>query len=193
MDTPEFKPWPSISRLNREVILTEKLDGTSGVIYISDDNKEIAAGSRTRWLTPTDDNFGFCKWVHVHKADLLSLGPGYHYGEWWGQGIQRGYGLTEKRFSLFNVSRWADEPGLIYKGKDADKKPGCCYTVPVLGILTGFHSELIDLALEKLKEQGSVAAPSYPNPEGLIVFHTASQHLYKYTLNGDGHKTSKKM
>ncbi len=61
-------------------------------------------GSRTRWITAQDDNHGFARWVEGNKQELLKLGAGRHFGEWWGSGIQRGYGLQkgEKRFSLFN-------------------------------------------------------------------------------------------
>jgi hypothetical protein len=55
-----------------------------------------------------------------HRDDLLTLGPGRHFGEWWGAGIQRRYGLTEKRFSLFNVTRWGEA------------RPACCHVVPTL-------------------------------------------------------------
>jgi hypothetical protein len=78
--------------------------------------------SRSRWITPDDDNFGFAAWVEANRDELLTLGPGRHFGEWWGSGIQRGYGLPkgEKRFSLFNVSRWGES------------RPACCHVVPVL-------------------------------------------------------------
>lgn len=49
--------------------------------------------SRTRWITPEDDNYGFAKWANENKEELLKLGIGQHFGEWWGSGIQRGYNL----------------------------------------------------------------------------------------------------
>ena len=118
-----FKPWPKILRLEkkRPPVFTEKIDGTNACIVIAYKNPDentiafkdvdriitsIWAQSRTRLITPKNDNYGFAKWVEANWEDLLSLGEGYHYGEWWGQGIQRGYGLTEKRFSLFNTRRW---------------------------------------------------------------------------------------
>jgi hypothetical protein len=87
------------------MIVTEKLDGTNAQVHITDDGR-IFAGSRNRWITPDADNFGFARWVAEHEEELRALGPGSHYGEWWGSGIQRRYGLDEKRFSLFNVGRW---------------------------------------------------------------------------------------
>lgn len=103
----DFKPFPKIARLSREAIITEKLDGTNAQVFIGEDG-EMLFGSRSRWITPEDDNFGFARWATGNREDLLKLGPGQHFGEWWGAGIQRRYGLTEKRFSLFNVSRWSD-------------------------------------------------------------------------------------
>ena len=37
MELPEFKPWPKIARLNRTVIVTEKIDGTNGIIHVAED------------------------------------------------------------------------------------------------------------------------------------------------------------
>lgn len=173
----EFVAWPKIARLSREVIVTEKLDGTNAQIIISDDGTQIAAASRTRLITPEDDNFGFAGWVERNKEALLQLGPGRHYGEWWGSGIQRGYGLKEKRFSLFNVTRWADV-----------SIDGPFSVVPVL-YKGPFNTEWIDDCLKSLEVDGSVAAPGFMKPEGIVIFHTASHHLYKKTLDkNDGHK-----
>ena len=33
---PEFVPFPKIPRLYKECVITEKIDGTNGVIYITD-------------------------------------------------------------------------------------------------------------------------------------------------------------
>jgi len=83
-----------------------------GMVELDDDVLFIVgAQSRNRLITPEDDNFGFARWVRDNKQALaLHLGEGIHYGEWWGSGIQRGYGLEKgtKRFSLFNVKRYAD-------------------------------------------------------------------------------------
>jgi len=63
-DLPEFRGFSKISRLSREIIITEKIDGTNGVIYI-DESNNIFAGSRNRWLWGSiqdeihNDNYGF--------------------------------------------------------------------------------------------------------------------------------------
>ena len=71
-----FQSFAKIARLNRECIATEKIDGTNGCIYIPDDaGAPMLVGSRSRWITPTDDNFGFARWAYEHEAELRALGP----------------------------------------------------------------------------------------------------------------------
>lgn len=173
----EFQGFPKMSRLSRDVIVTEKIDGTNAQIFISepDDNGNMImmAGSRTRWITPDNDNAGFARWCRDNAQELMRLGPGRHFGEWWGQGIQRGYGLKEKRFSLFNVARWTDEV-----------RPQCCHVVPILwqGI---FDTNHIDACLELLLKTGSLAADGFMQPEGICIFHTAGNISFKKTLVKD--------
>lgn len=187
----EFQEFQKIARLNREVIVTEKIDGTNGQVHIRpaegsqlqhgfDTQVEVLgvphylrAGSRNRWVphVGSDDNSGFGRWVYQHAHELAQLGPGAHFGEWWGQGIQRKYGLTEKRWSLFNTFRWAES------------RPACCHIVPVL--TTGIGFGLVDDALRMLREHGSFAAPGFMNPEGVVMFHAQSRSLFKVTLERD--------
>ena len=183
----EFREFASIARLCRQMVVTEKIDGTNAQVHITDDGR-IFAGSRNRWITPEADNFGFARWVQQYGEDLRQLGPGSHYGEWWGSGIQRGYGLPqgEKRFSLFNVARWADD-------RDRDKyptdRPSCCHVVPIL-TRDVFDTGRVDEILVGLQSYGSHAAPGFLKPEGVVVFHIASGQLFKKTLDkNDGHKS----
>lgn len=197
MSTPDiaFTEFPKIARLSREAIVTEKIDGTNGQIFIGPEG-EFLVGSRTRWITPDQDNHGFARWAYEHRDELVAgLGVGRHYGEFWGSGIQRGYGLPkgEKRFSLFNVTRWceaADEPLVIpsldprAEVKYQQKAPACCHIVPVLW-RGEFNTVPVIHQLEKLRCHGSVAAPGFMNPEGVVVFHTAGNFGFKKTLTKD--------
>lgn len=171
--TPDFKPFNKISRLTREIVITEKIDGTNACICITEDG-EFLTGSRTRWITPQNDNAGFSRWAHDNKDELMKLGVGFHFGEWWGQGIQRGYGITGKKFSLFNVHLWGD----------ALTRPICCDVVPVLA-RGMFDTNLINETLKTLEIGGSVASAGFMNPEGIVVFHTASGNLFKKTIKND--------
>lgn len=168
-----FFEFPKMARYSREVIVTEKIDGTNAQILITEAG-EFFTGSRTRWITPENDNFGFSRWAHDHKNELMALGVGRHFGEWWGSGIQRGYGLPkgEKRFSLFNVSRWE---------KDC---PACCGVVPILW--RGDFGDLnVSAVMGSLKKTGSIAAHGFMNPEGIVIFHTKGNFGLKKTFEKD--------
>ncbi len=168
----DFQDFPKMARWSRDVIITEKMDGTNAQVFIGDDG-EFKTGSRTRWITPEDDNYGFARWAQGNKEELMKLGPGRHFGEWWGQGIQRNYSMTEKRFSLFNVSRWTPE-----------SLPTCCHAVPTL-YQGPMHPGLMEKYIRQLAEQGSAAAPGFMNPEGVVLFHVAAGVGFKKTVHKD--------
>lgn len=198
----EFKAWPKTPRLFRDIVITEKIDGTNACVVIDegpsvqttsgaapehaisavgrDDGLYfVAAQSRNRMITPDKDNAGFASWVERNAGGLVEiLGPGYHYGEWWGSGIQRNYGMNHKRFSLFNTHRWADVE---------------LSDVPGLGVVPKLYQGPMDegsieWSLEYLERYGSKAAPGFKSPEGIVVYHNASKQVFKVTLDNDGHK-----
>lgn len=169
-----FAAFPKIPRLSRRCLITEKIDGTNASILINEDDT-IQVGSRNQWITPENDNAGFARWVKVHETELRKLGYGHHFGEWWGSGIQRSYGLEkgERRFSLFNSTRWTD-----------DVRPPICSVVPILydGLFT---TDAAEQAITKLREGGSLAAPGFMRPEGIIIYHVAGNLMFKKTLDKD--------
>jgi hypothetical protein len=161
-----FEGFPKIARLFRDCVITEKLDGTNAQVIVTEDGT-VAAGSRNRLIAPgkATDNMDFAAWVEEHKDELLRLGPGRHYGEWWGRGIQRGYGMTERVFSLFNSTRWALS--------ERERPPACCRVVPV--IYSGrFSTLVVDNAIDRLWREGSLASPGFMKPEGVVVWHEGS-------------------
>ena len=214
----DFQKFDKIPRLSRDIVISEKIDGTNAQIficneqpliqyfhlnglssssskdmqefidkyslysYINNPNTEdsqnvyMFAGSRKKWLdiSSKGDNFCFAKWVQANAEELIKLGEGRHYGEWYGKGIQRNYGLDEKQFTLFNVKKW----------EDSEVRPKCCDVVPVLyrGM---FDTEMIGNTLMTLKENGSKIAPGFMNPEGIVIYHTASGRLFKKTILDD--------
>ena len=168
----QFEEFPKISRLFREVSITEKIDGTNAQIIVQADGA-VQAASRSRLVTPEDDNYGFAKWVKANEDELRQgLGEGRHFGEWWGSGIQRNYSQTTKRFSLFNTHKWTEV------------RPACCDVVPI--IWAGIYSpSCVHDALKVLRNEGSKAAPGFMKPEGIIIWHTAAQTYFKVTLEKD--------
>lgn len=175
---PEFVPYGKTARLFRDIIITEKIDGVNGLIKI--ENGEIYAGSRKQWLTARDHNWGFHTWVMQNKESLIrDLGEGEHHGEWYGQKIGRRYDLDHKRFALFNTVKWGK---VTFETENLGIS-----AVLYQGI---FDQNKINLAIDKLRSGGSVVAPGFMKPEGICVFHTHSNTVFKVTLENDRlHKT----
>ena len=174
----EFKDFPKIARLSRDCIVTEKIDGSNSQIMISEGG-EILAGSRSRWITPKEDNFGFAAWVEEHREDLLKMGPGRHFGEWYGSGIQRGYNLKQRRLALFNVKRWETD------------RPAGCDIVPVLA--EGMFDELnYKQIMADLLKTGSRISPGFMKPEGIVIWHVAGNFGLKKTFEKDAEWKGKK-
>jgi len=183
-------------------VISEKIDGTNGQILIElyDEVQgepplvcvekdavtyNVWAGSRNRWIYTgkNKDNHGFAQWVMTWAPYLVEiLGVGRHFGEWWGQGIQRGYGLTEKRFSLFNTDKWRQP--LQLRALQDQVIPDGLATVPVLYEGT-FHTREVEDQLFRLRTFGSQAASGYTRPEGVVVYHVASGEYFKATIEND--------
>ena len=217
----EFQKFNKIPRLSRDIVITEKIDGTNAQIFIctlSDIHNSFAgdyqnqdeytnefivkyclsnyavngfymfAGSRSRWLDTSSkgDNYGFAKWVQANAEELLKLGEGRFYGEWYGKGIQRNYGLDEKRFVLFNVKKWVDKYDSIRKLENDKQQfaPNCCRVVPIL-YQGEFNTFIINNVLEDLDIYGSSIVPGFIHPEGIIIYHKASGQLFKKTICND--------
>ena len=119
---------------------------------------DLMTGSRTRWIAPGDDNYGFAAHVYANKQAFIDLlGEGRHDGEWAGLGINSGEGLKEKVFVLFDWYRYVDKPlppntvvvPILYKGK------------------VDFNQ--VQLAMDDLKTNGSKLCPGFMRPEGVVV------------------------
>lgn len=167
--TPEFEHFPKIPRARKlHMFITEKIDGTNAQILISPDpSVPILAGSRNRWIFPnadgkTTDNYDFASFVAANESALRRLGPGRHYGEWYGAGIgPRKYGLTSRRFALFDALRWT--PERLPEGLPAEVG-----VVPIL-YNGAVDNDMPDRMMASLKLEGSRAVPGYMNPEGIVV------------------------
>lgn len=202
--TTEFAPWPKTPRLFRDIVITEKIDGTNAAIrvrpvssvnylahqewpaHVGTQMYGVVAQSRTRLITPENDNYGFAAWVRAHRDELAHiLGPGLHFGEWWGQGIQRRYGMETKRFSVFNTDRWRKNDGAdTSKALRADQSSIVDQIDAVPVLYHGPFSESMILGvLAQLRDGGSFAAPGFMNPEGICVYHSQTRSVFKVTLD----------
>lgn len=174
----DFKPFGKIPRWDgaQHIVITEKIDGTNAQIWINDDCNELKCGSRSRWITPDDDNYGFASWAERNKDALFQLGKGTHFGEWWGLGIQRSYNLKRKQFSLFNSLRWNTD-----EQRERLRSIPDVSVVPVL-YQGPFNESAIEETLANLGKNGSVASPGFQNPEGIVICMTVSRSLFKKTF-----------
>jgi len=173
----DFKAFHKILHISKMYMsITQKIHGSNAQILIKKipdelmeiekkkfpnhklSGHEVFVGSRTRWLTREDDNYGFCNWVGQNLEELIEkLGEGRHYGEWAGPGINCGEGLSEKTFCLFNWRQFGDKV-----------LPANVTTVPVL--YTGKLSlNKINEVMAVLKESGSRLVPGYMKPEGIVI------------------------
>lgn len=174
MSLPEFQAFKSIERFKGiGVIITEKIHGTNAQVYIQEDG-QVFAGSRNRWLSVADDNYGFANWVEQNKSAICELlGPGRHFGEWYGAGVNSGYNLKTKRFALFNTGRFSNKP--LPEGVDV---------VPVL--YAGKWTEtIVEETMAKLKESGSVLVPGFTRPEGVVIFFPQLQTFAKSVFDAE--------
>lgn len=189
----EFKKWESTPRWHKGLTITEKIDGTNACIIIY--NGQVKAQSRKRLITPDDDNMGFAKWVYENAGALTdTLGYGYHYGEWFGPGIQKNpLGVESKRFALFHATKYTEA-----NGYELNKVDGL-ETVPLL-----FHGQAsawtIPSALQGLETYGTKVQGAArrevinafdekvwvnAKAEGIIVWHKETQQKYKILLEDD--------
>lgn len=178
----EFMSFPKLYRF-KDVIAMEKLDGTNGQLLIEGD--EFKVGSRTRWITPENDNFGFARWAYANREELtVLLGEGRHYGEWFGMGIQRNYGMNHRAFALFNTTRWAEPFETMLP----------LTIVPVL-YEGPFDTQAFEQVMLDLKVSGSRISPGFMSPEGIVVYDpqsgTGFKKTFEYECRGKGGKRDK--
>lgn len=218
----QFRKWSSTPRWHKGLRVYEKIDGTNGCVIVQrvgltdlgmvpkdavavlDDSQEfgywVRAQSRSRIITPGNDNFGFAKWVHDNSWALAHvLDQGYHYGEWFGEGIQKNpLGIEGRRFYLFHAWYWARPENALKLSQSGVTGLG---HVPVLHD-PDTHGEatwetipaiMDDLAWYGTKVEGAVGVVSgyahepdtMARPEGIIVWHKDTQQKYKILLDND--------
>ncbi|RWX70460.1 hypothetical protein EN780_03435 [Mesorhizobium sp. M4B.F.Ca.ET.089.01.1.1] len=171
-----FVDFGKISRANKSFgcVITEKLDGTNSQVVI-EAGKIVGVGSRNRWIAPgkLTDNYGFAGWVERNEEEILKLGDGQHFGEWFGAGIQCAYGLKgdDKRWALFNTGRWSNP----------EERPSCVDCVPVL-YAGEFSRQVVSEVMQRLAEEGSRMVPGFMKPEGIVIYLPGSRTLLKETF-----------
>lgn len=187
---PEFRGFPKTTRMFSPVTVTEKIDGTNGVILIQrpENGGLVLAGSKNRWLIPDKnnkgwDNHGFGNWVYDNADNLRDvLGYGYHYGEWMGQSIARNYGLKHKQFMLFDQryrKRWTEDDTVSHNTLLCESNS--LSLVPVL--YEGEFTESLIAETTDLLHHSKSAINGFERPEGFIVRWNNNGHILKVVLD----------
>jgi hypothetical protein len=202
-----FEKFNKIPRLSRDMVITEKIDGSNGQIYIAsfqtlfdalkmpeynDFFKQytiaeekidgltyyIFAGSRNRWLSVDNGkNSDNHGFAKWVKENASEL---FKLGE--GRHYGEWYGKGIQRGYELDEKRFALFN--VNKWYDPDIRPKCCEIVPAIyeGL---FDTNEINRILEELKLNGSYAVSEFMNPEGIVIYHKASGKLFKKTIVGD--------
>jgi hypothetical protein len=161
--TPNFESFPEIKKLeSAELFITQKIHGSNAQVFIFQNESgelDLVCGSRTRYIAPGNDNFGFAEMVYANKQEFIEkLGVGRHFGEWAGPGINSGEGLTKRTFVLFEHWKYPPERPL----------PPNTVVVPVL-----YEGKLdlskVEECMHDLKVNGSKLMPGFMAPEGVVV------------------------
>lgn len=180
----EFRSFGKIERIEKlTMTITQKVHGTNAQVNIYEDEKgvkQLKCGSRTRWLTRTDDNYGFCTHVEAHRDEFIEkLGLGRHYGEWAGKGINSGEGLDCRNFYLFNHWKFEDKFKAQIGNPNLKLLPPNTYVIPVLVskiIYKGLNYEnsftnYVEYWMNYLSRYGSrlYCAQGFRSPEGIVI------------------------
>ena len=203
MSTANYPSFSSIERLeNIYCIISEKIDGTNGLIEIQNKANNsntgsmiVKFGSRNRYISFSDDNAGFANFFRHYEKKFKNMAkeiiassynedsqtdeiptenyPLRIYGEWFGKGIQRGYGLKDKFFMPF--STFYAEKLIEYQVPNI-VKPNIMYTGK-------FSQEIADTCMQTLTN-GSLIIPEFKRPEGIVIHFPKYNFRLKQTFEG---------
>jgi hypothetical protein len=181
----KFEAFPDIKKLGSAALfITQKIHGSNAQVFIfqqEDGSLDLRCGSRSRWIAPGNDNYGFAEMVYANKQAFIdTLGPGRHYGEWAGPGINSGEGLKVKTFILFDHWKYPPERSL----------PPNTVVVPVL-FSGAFDLSRVQECMDDLKANGSKLVPGYMNPEGCVVRIKGERYKVVFQAEETGWKSAK--
>ena len=173
--------WPSIElfhNLRRTLAAVEvspqltyrakvKLDGTNAAVQVSPSG-QVVAQSRSRVITPNQDNMGFARWLEGCKDRFAAYAQAEHmtvFGEWCGRGIQGRTAISKidrSIFVVFAIQFGGVEGELSRLEIDPEKIVDCLQDHPDVYVLP-FYGEAI--ALDFSDEDGLKGAIANLNAE----------------------------
>ena len=141
-----MKEFKKFQKIKREEMLyvrcSQKINGTN--CHVVFDNGKWLAASKNRYLKKDSDHFGFYRFVEENYIELFNiLGPGTHYGEWCGKGIQNGEGLSNRHWVLFSQKY----VNILNFTKKNILENHICYKAPII-----IQGRPVDFRLKTVKE-----------------------------------------
>ena len=66
---------PKLYRLFRDIVISEKIDGTNAALYVDEITGELRIASKNRFIVPGDDHYGLAKWATTNAEALQPWAP----------------------------------------------------------------------------------------------------------------------
>lgn len=189
-----------------------KLHGTNCAVQRTADG--LVAQSRTKVLSPSDDNKGFARWVAEQEDGFAQLAPSTTvFGEWCGPGVAHGVAISKldrKIFAVFALQEGRDDEAtlVVEPERIAEMLPALddVFVLPWLGesVTIDYTSDLEPTA-DAINEV--VAAVEQRDPwvydtfgvsgvgEGVVLYPAfepltpALFELYAFKAKGEQHQT----
>lgn len=196
--------YHNVEPRKRVYVGTVKLHGSNAGITI--EGGEISYRSRSRFITPEDDNHGFARHMAAHYDEVLAfmlpLADATVFGEWCGTGIQANVGISaeQKMFVIFaaNVGgEWVDPRQL---GNAPAARIFNIYDFPTWSMAIDFahpeeaQNDLIALT-EEVERQCPVAKAFGHDGIGEGIVWTPAEgemgSRYWFKVKGEKHSSSK--
>jgi len=195
-----------------------KLHGTNASVRLK--AGEVVAQSRSRLISPQDDNEGFAKFVQEHMEYFKSIPASNHtiFGEWCGSGIMSGTAINQikhKIFAVFAILIGNDlmivSPEKIESFLGGNKKPANIHVLPwydkevVVDFNAVEHLQGIADRLSKLVEDLEPCDPWVKSvfgvegtAEGLVFYPSTRANItlsmfenFAFKAKGEKHKVVK--
>ena len=156
------------SALFRDVTISEKIDGTNAQVFVVAEDRGRrqpgrGLGGSLRKRTTSVSRRG----SPIMLTSCASSAQDVISAEWYGRGIQRRYGLQDRRFALFNSC--TDGPRSARRA---------AAIVPVLTTRT-MGADVVSECLETLRSGGSLARSGFHAPGGIVIYHHASGGMFR--------------
>jgi len=205
----EFKQYGKTSRLFRDVVITEKIDGTNSAVII--EKVEPTTLIQTLWNKYFGKSESFVLSVVEHEGEFYNVAaqsrnrlivPGkttdnYGFARWVQANAEQlvtllgggrhygewwGQGIARK----YDMQRKSFSLFNTHKHRSlvVAELVGDAYLTVVPTLYEGeFNQDAIFNAMHNLFEFGSVASPGFKKPEGICIFHEQSKQVFKVTLD----------